>query len=498
MFCQWPLALYLSRTGCLDRAIGLSGILFAVFLGAICFLTGGLQSFAIMWLVLPPIEAAFAGRRTTAATVTGVAAAILTGLAILAPIAPIVGPVPPFAQAVTVFAAVVYAGVLALRIASDRQTARELVAWSNRKFETLSTLGSDVVGELSDGGKVQVLGGPAAEIFGAAPARAGSDWLFHRVHVADRPLFLTQYSNVRETGNPVSFCLRIRTGEELPGEAGQATHQSMQVRLSADPGLKPGNGGSRDFPVLIALRISEADAEPLAEQNQAGEKSVTSDLMQLLAQRHWDALSRVEQVHASHRSPANGDLDAAIVAARATLQDFQGVLSDHAVPKGAPPAAMRQVRLADVSERICSMLAPAAEKAGVTLQPEGLEGLPEISADGGLLRQAMCVLVFTMIETAERDAQVSIHASRLGARVEVKLSVSQPNAALKWSCWPSDAVVNKAGLQLKQAGADLRIDRTLGSGDRIIISFPVHLPTAMLADGSELKSTVQSPIQKAG
>ena len=56
MLCQWPIAHYLSRTGAMNTTIALSSGLFASFVAAVCLMTGGESSFALLWLLIPPVD----------------------------------------------------------------------------------------------------------------------------------------------------------------------------------------------------------------------------------------------------------------------------------------------------------------------------------------------------------------------------------------------------------------------------------------------------------
>jgi cell cycle sensor histidine kinase DivJ len=57
------IAAYLSRTGCYEHAQIMSSMALAVLIVSIGLATGGITSFAAVWLVLIPLEAALAASR---------------------------------------------------------------------------------------------------------------------------------------------------------------------------------------------------------------------------------------------------------------------------------------------------------------------------------------------------------------------------------------------------------------------------------------------------
>jgi cell cycle sensor histidine kinase DivJ len=254
MLGQWPLALYLSRSGNLERAITISSVLFAVFTGVICALTGGAQSFAVIWLLIPCLEAAFAGQRRTAVITTGFCAAVYVGLFFLPAGGPIAFGLPAALDPVATLAAVLYAGLLACRLISDRSRTKTLIKNATEDFQTMGQAVSGVVCEVQSNGDMRLLGGPARRLFGPAFASNGPDWIFTRLHVTDRPAYLTRLSEARHDGLASELVLRVRRFHEHMEENGAPNFTAMTVRLIPAQAFR---AGARDQcetqPVLVAI-----------------------------------------------------------------------------------------------------------------------------------------------------------------------------------------------------------------------------------------------------
>lgn len=254
MLSQWPLAMYLSRSGNLEQVLTVSAGLFATFTAGICALTGGADSFAVIWLVIPVFEAAFASRRKTALTVGGLCVALYLGLLVLSVPGASTMMLPKAVEPLVALGAIFYAGTLALRVIGDRKRTQALLKTSSDDYQALNQTLSSVVCEIRANGEMRQLGGPVRRLFGAAYGSAGQDWIFARLHVADRPLYLTRLSEARHNGLETVMQVRIQTCAE-DGERSDAGHYSwMTIKMvpgSGNPSLAPAEGEGR--PVVISL-----------------------------------------------------------------------------------------------------------------------------------------------------------------------------------------------------------------------------------------------------
>ena len=248
-----PLAMYVSRTGELARGQIASALLFAVSFGVLAALTGGLSSPVLPLLVLAPVEAALAGRRRGIVLVVAVTLAMavgpaLAGWTLAAAAAPIGGFLPVPLLAATL--AVLHAGLLALRVtATNRRRESDLVLREARAG-LAARLAGEAVLRHGPSGRVEEAGEAAARILGlghpsAAARELTGDGLFARVHVGDRPAYLKALSDAASEGAVQSLRLRLRRGENQPGEAGRPGYITAELTVHPAPG-----GDAGTFSVL--------------------------------------------------------------------------------------------------------------------------------------------------------------------------------------------------------------------------------------------------------
>jgi cell cycle sensor histidine kinase DivJ len=452
MLGQWPLALFLSRSGALDRAIGLSAGLFACLVAVICFLTGGPASFALMWLLVPPMEAAFGTARKTSLAVTALCGVLLAAIALL-PMPAMQVPVPAGnLSLVTSLAAVLYAGVLSLRLTLDRRLAQHAVATSQTRLRDIGNALSEVVCELDADGKVRVLGGPAADILGHCPAGEGEDWLFPRLHVADRPLYLTLVSDTRRDGETRGARLRVRVGASRPGEAGQADFRPMDLTLR--PSVRNRTTGGPG-PVLLLTLANAGEAK---------------------------------RGHGESALPASGDLSDGTPSrtlAEIAVAGARTVAAGHerAAAKATPPDAVSAIRdggplpaAADTGTclRQCrDLLMPVAARRGVLVDLAAGEDLPAVAVDGKLLRQALYVVLADMIDTCAEGAVVTLGAGVHTGRLDCAMSIRNRQSGLTWSAAGARSALDVAGHLLKGTPARLSVREVKGQGDCVIVQLPL-------------------------
>ncbi|MDN3719750.1 hypothetical protein QW131_12640 [Roseibium salinum] len=115
---------------------------------------------------------------------------------------------------------------------------------------------------------MRILGGPVKRIFGTVPTAGGEDWLFQRLHVADRPLYLSRLSDVRHSGAPAGFGIRLRIGAARPGETGQAEYRSLHLHVRPAAGDQSSGETRR---LLLSVR-------PLDERLQEGDPEFVRSL----------------------------------------------------------------------------------------------------------------------------------------------------------------------------------------------------------------------------
>lgn len=464
MLSQWPLALFLSRSGALDRAIGLSAGLFACLVAAVCLMTGGPGSFALVWLLVPPFEAAFSTGRKTSLSVT-----LLCGL-LLAVVALVRLPemqVSVPAENLTLFttlAAILYAGILSLRLTLDRKFAQHTVKASEARLRDMGLAVSEVVCELDAAGSVHVLGGPVKQLTGHLPLAGDEDWIFPRLHVADRPLYLTHVSDARHSGDTRVLEVRLRVGTSRPGEAGQADYRCLEVTLRPSPAGRPhGNG---QVPLLLTLKAID-------------------ETRQLAARTYVSGAPVGSGVAETGDRPETGP---------------QTLVADRQIRAGAtaPLDVSSRIDVPSIDiggclEQCRDLLMPVAARRGVLLELVAGEDLPAVDVDRKLLRQALYSVLAEMIETCAEGAVVTVSAMTATGRLDCVISVRNRQSGKLWSAEGSKSAFEVAGGLLDRTGGHMSVRAVAGQGDGVI----VHLPSTAATEPGGSDTTARAPLAKS-
>ncbi len=208
-------AYFLSRTGRYESAHVVSSLALTGLVTVVAASTGGIASFAAIWLVVVPLEAALsASRRVVAIASTFSLAA--AGFLVLVGALNLLPPPVPGAQvtlaALGIVSAALYAAGLALGAEALSRTSFWLLYAEEDRYRLLARNMTDVITRHSRDGAV-VFASPAAQsLCGCGVAELHGQGLFCRVHVADRPAYLSALGDTAALGESRSVEFRMRRG----------------------------------------------------------------------------------------------------------------------------------------------------------------------------------------------------------------------------------------------------------------------------------------------
>lgn len=486
MLSQWPLALYLSQSGKLNRAIAVSSSLFACTVAAICLLTGGEASFAAVWLLIPLVEAAFSTSRRTPILVAALCGVLLAAITFL-PIPQFqFEPLPVAAQFIAILAGLIYAGLLAYRLSGDRKRTRDAVVASESRRQMMSQSASEVFCELDPGGGIRVLGGPVKQMFGCLPANCAEDWLFQRLHVAERPLYLTKLSDVRHSGAPAVFDARVRVGASAPGETGQAEYRQLQVQIKLQ-GQEGNQAPVVDRKLLLLIRqtddtLSSQEAETAASPQESRTAGISRTLLETAgmdARRAFsDIIAQADALQADGGARAGSATHAAAgrlkAAGKAGLEDLDAVLDFRPALSAASEPDYAAIDIPTCLTQCRKLVTLVADRRGVEIETDAKSDLPPAVADGKCLRQALCFVLSDMVETSKSGAVVTVSGRTGHGDLEIVLSVKNRHSSLSWSSDVSRPVLEFARELLERTGGGLSVQTTLGHGESVVLHVPVR------------------------
>src|SRR4051794_32198984 len=208
------LSWFLSRTGRYEGAHILSALALAGLVMMVAITTGGIESFAAVWLIVVPLEAALSASRRVVAFASALALACVALLIALGHFHFL--PVPESNAALRsvlmgagVASATLYAAGLAVSAESLARTSVALLYLEEDRYRLLARNMSDVISRHNRSGAVEFISPAAEAMLGTPGARLTGHGLFDRVHVVDRPAYLTALSDAaRGSEQRVEFRLR--------------------------------------------------------------------------------------------------------------------------------------------------------------------------------------------------------------------------------------------------------------------------------------------------
>ncbi len=206
---------YLSRTGHYVRAHILSSTALAAVVMAVCISTGGISSFAAIWLVAVPLDAALSASRRAVAIAVVLALGCALGLVMIEafgalPVSRIPVSYSSLFEALGIATATIYASALAFSAESLAQMSRKLLTVEEERYRLLAHNISDVISRHSRNGAIRFISPAAEGLLGTPAALLLEHGLFDRVHVADRPAYLTALSEAARSGDERSVEFRVR------------------------------------------------------------------------------------------------------------------------------------------------------------------------------------------------------------------------------------------------------------------------------------------------
>lgn len=419
-----PLAIawYLSKYGDFERAHILSAVTFAGIVGLIAGLTGGGYSFALPWLVVVPLEAALYSTRRI--TVIATALAVVTAVVIGA--GDILGLFPPASALIfpsvspvllSSISAAVYSGFLALSVNThpdndDSANAGEL------RDRAIAENTRELVTSHGRNGAVTFVSTAAEQLLGVPSAHLMGHNYFDRIHVADRPVFLTAIAETAAKTRPTAVEYRLRYGS-LENQDGSSNVPSF---IWVETRCRPGASDSAAQQVIATTSdISQRKADEVA-----------LDAARVEAKRASDIKGRfLATVSHELRTPLNAIIGFSEMLTRENAmmidtkqrEDYarlirdsgehllalvNGILDVSQIESGNFTLMPASFSAGEVIKSCGEMMALHAEQSGVSLSIDLAAGLPEIVADKRALRQILLNLLSNAIKFTQRGGKVTV------------------------------------------------------------------------------------------
>jgi cell cycle sensor histidine kinase DivJ len=402
--------------------------------------TGGIASFAAVWLVVVPLEAAMSASRRVVAFAALLAlscAALLIALGHFDLLRHVDGNAPKHGvlMAFGVASATLYAAGLAFSAESLARTSVELLSLEEERYRLLALNMSDVISRHRRNGAVQFIS-PAAEIMlGVPTAQLFGHGLFDRVHVADRPAYLTALSEAARGNEAGSVEFRLK--REAPRSGANSAVDFIWVEMRCRP-----LDGS-------AAVTGTDDAEVVAVMRDITERKIQEQALDLArsAAEAADAAKTRFLATMSHelRTPLNAIIGFSEMIARedtlmldaARRKEYAQLINDSgqhllSVVNGILDMSKMESGNFEISPEpfaphaalinCCNLLALKARESGVDLVANAASDLPQMTGDPRAFKQIVLNLVSNAIKFTERGGKVTVAAEVEGARLMLRVT----------------------------------------------------------------------------
>jgi len=493
------IAYFLSRTGRYEAAHVLSSLTFAGLAAGIALCTGGIASFTAIWLVVVPLEASFsASRRVVAlASLFALAAAgLLLALDALGLQPPAVVNVHGMLAALGTMSAVLYAAGLAFGAEQLTRTGAGLLHAEEERYRLLARNMTDVITRHGRNGDVLFVSPAAEPLFGVRAGELAGHGLFDRVHVVDRPAYLTALADAAALGEDRSVEFRIRRDSNADPQGGHFARIEMRCR--------PLDNVTGNREVVAVLRdVTERKVQEHALEIARNESErINSAKGRFLATMSHELRTPLNAIIGFSDMLANDQLVfdparkseyAKLIneSGRHLLSVVNGILDMSKMESGNFEITPEPFQPAHAIRSCCDILVLKAQEAGVELKTRIATDLPEVVADRRAVNQILINLVSNAIKFTPCGGRVSVSALCDGPKLVI--AVEDTGVGIGEADLPRlgeaffqarasyDRRHDGTGLGLsivkglvRLHGGNMDIRSRLGEGTRVMVRLPIN------------------------
>ena len=424
----WLLAGFLiayrqARVGREESAHVLSAVAFTGLVTTAAFTTGGLTTFAAIWLVLVPMEAALSGSRRVVALVSIVAlgaAGFLLLMGALDPQAPKLAPAASLPGVLGIVSALLYA--MGLALGTQTRASDRLDHAAEGRHRLLARSMTDVVARVGRNGHVLFVSPAAEPLLGVELRALHGRGLFDRVHVADRPAYLTALSDAASLRESRTVELRIRRDSIAPGAGGGFMWIEMRC-WPLEGAAQPDAGGEGEVVAVMRDITARKDEEHAIEDARAEAERANVAKSRFLATMSHElrtplnaiiGFSEMLREEGALMIDAKQRRDYAQLineSGHHLLSVVNGILDMSKIDSGNFEIMPEPIATGPVIAECCELLALRARQAGIDIVLRLADGPPAIVADKRALLQIMLNLMSNAIRFTDRGGRVTISSA---------------------------------------------------------------------------------------
>jgi two-component system, cell cycle sensor histidine kinase DivJ len=334
--------------------------------------------------------------------------------------------------ALGIVSAALYATGLALGAESLARTSFWLLYAEEDRYRLLARNMTDVISRHSRNGAVLFVSPAAEKLFGAAVTELHGHGLFDRVHVADRPAYLTALADAAVLGDVRSVEFRVRRDPDETG--GPANPQFIWVEMRCRPlegaGSDAGEASRELVAVLRDVTKRKAHEQALEDARAETEKAHAakskflanmshelrtplnaiigfSDMLMNEDKMRLDASRRVEYARLINDSGTH------------LLSVVNGILDMSKMETGDFAITPEPFAPTPVIVNCCDILALKARESGLDLVTRLAPGLPDIVADKRAFKQILLNLLSNAVKFTDNGGRVVVSADVQGTVLRI-------------------------------------------------------------------------------
>jgi cell cycle sensor histidine kinase DivJ len=497
------IAYFLSRTGRYEGAHILSSLSLTGLVFAVACKTGGISSFAAIWLVVVPLEAALSASRRVVA-VASTFALVAAGLLLvmhnfgLTPMPAGGGADQALLAALGIISACLYATGLALGAESLARASFWLLYAEEDRYRLLARNMTDVITRHGKNGAVLFVSPAAQVLFGVRVRELQGHGLFDRVHVADRPAYLSALADAASLGQPQSVEFRVQRPQG-PSD-GSIEFVWLEMRCRPLDGADEHNG--REVVAVMRDVSDRKHQERALDEARAESERANAAKTRFLATMSHELRTPLNAIIGFSEMLMNEEqmrLDAVRRREYAQLINdsgnhllavVNGILDMSKMETGDFEITPEPFAPAKVVVNCCDLLALKASEAGIELIVRNADDLPDVIADKRAFRQIMLNLLSNAIKFTKPGGRIAVTSRVDNMRLHV--CVEDNGIGIGASDLPRignpffqarsayDRRHDGTGLGLSIVkglvalhGGDMQVNSELGKGTSISIALPL-------------------------